>query len=357
MSDQTKRKIFFNYRRADNPDFVERIRDWFAWKYGRDSVFMDFDTIPPFTAFADFIREKVRECDLLVAIIGPEWSKLLSERMAMTDEEDYVQTEIRLALEEGKPIAPICIKKAIVPRVRDLPPQLRPMMDYHVAHLDAGKHFLDNIERILDGVEQQLTKLDALKVIAQVQQVEFDVFAAIQSYQDAADKEEWKKALDWIEKIRHSGFVPSFYPLEDYEQQARDALKMQQTEREYNIIRTMAQRATQKEARERVWAALETFWQTHPAYDPDNLTTQFRPKSIGIQLNDFGTARDSISVVKEFPELEQVLTGLDKIQPEIADAVFNFDTLEQIVEKLPRGDQSITIEEAQDMGIDFNLEA
>src|SRR5512145_1622371 len=142
----SKRRIFISYRRHDHPDFVERIRDWFLLRYGRDSVFMDFDNIPPFTRFADYIRQRVRECDVLIAIVGPSWMDTLREREQHADE-DYVRLEIRLALEEGKPIAPICIKGAAPPRVHDLPADLRPMLDYNVAFLNSGRDFLDNIER------------------------------------------------------------------------------------------------------------------------------------------------------------------------------------------------------------------
>jgi len=357
------RKIFFNYRRADNPDFVERIRDWFAWKYGRDSVFMDFDTIPPFTAFADFIREKVRECDLLVAIIGPQWLDILHDRLAHNDEEDYVQTEIRLALEEGKPIAPICIKKAAIPRARDLPPELRPMLEYHVAHLDSGKHFLDNIEMILEAVERELTKLDALKVMAKVQTVEFDVFAAIQNYQEAADRQDWKVALDWLACIRASDYVPAFYPLDDYEQQAREGLSLQEAERDYNIIRMMAARSSSgKEDPTRIWSALLTFWKAQPGYDPDNLAAQFRPASAMTRLSDSGDLVplddlfNASGVVGDLLTLDQalgegIISGLDTGTQPSGTAV---ETGIQLPPVFPS--QLLSFDEAQSLGLLPDLE-
>jgi hypothetical protein len=45
---------------------------------------------------------------------------------------------------------------------------------------------------ILEAVEP----LDAWKVMAHVQTVQFDVMKAIEYYQEAADKAEWKTALD-----------------------------------------------------------------------------------------------------------------------------------------------------------------
>lgn len=151
------RKIFISYRRDDHPDFVEHIRDWFMLHYGRENVFMDFDTIPPFARFADFIQEKVRESDVVIAIIGPRWMELMRDK-ATHFQDDYVRIEIGLALKEGKLVAPICIKGTLVPPAGDLPPDLRSMLDYNAAHLNSGTAFLDNIERIMNAVGQELAR-------------------------------------------------------------------------------------------------------------------------------------------------------------------------------------------------------
>lgn len=361
-----KRKIFISYRRADNPDFVERIRDWFAWKYGRDSVFMDFDTIPPFTPFADFIRDKVRECDLLVAIIGMDWVKTLQERVKHEDDEDYVRTEIRLALELKKPIAPICIKKAMTPNVRDLPPDLRPMLDYNSAHLDSGRHFLDNIEMILSAVEHQLERLDAWKVMAMVQTVQFDVMKAIQHYQDAADHANWAAALDWLSRIRESGFAPDWYPLDDYQQEAQEALRQQAAAEKYHFIRAMAERALRKPMeRDRVWLALESFWQTYPAYDPDNLAAEFRPVSeYDDDLEDYetlvftpiddprGGGFQSEADADWQPTLDlDVLDDLSDVDESAADDMFDPEQLAHVPAHLTSDTRTITLNEAEQAGI------
>lgn len=148
-------KIFISYRRADHADFVERIRDWFVVRYQRDHVFMDFDTIPPFVRFADFIRQKIHEADVVVAIIGPRWLEILQERLAH-DEEDFVPIELALALQAHKLVAPICIQDAPMPRRQDLPPDLQPLTDVNAVWLESGRQFLDNIERVMDALEQAL---------------------------------------------------------------------------------------------------------------------------------------------------------------------------------------------------------
>jgi hypothetical protein len=349
-----KRKIFISYRRADNPDFVERVRDWFAWKYGRDSVFMDFDTIPPFTPFADFIRDKVRECDLLIAIIGTDWTKTLNDRIKNADDEDYVRTEIRLALELKKPIAPICIKKAATPNARDLPPDLRPMLDYNSAYLDSGRHFLDNIEMILSAVEHQLERLDAWKVMAAVQTIQFDVMTAIQHYQDAADHDQWAAALDWLSRIRHSGFAPDWYPLDDYEREAQEALRLQAATEKYHFIRSMAERAIRKPSeRARVWNALESFWQTYSGYDPDDLASQFRPMpELEEDLEDYATlVLTPVEVQEPVPFDASLLDRLDSLDESAANDIFTPEHMAAVAANLDTDPRTISLTEAERAGI------
>ncbi len=149
-----ERKIFISYRRTDNPDFADRIRDWFIQRYGRDNVFMDFDSIPPGVRFADHIRSSMKQSDAVIAVIGPRWLELLQERAAKF-EEDYVRSELGLALELGKPITPICINGAPVPVRTSLPADLRPLLDYNIAFLDRS-NFYERIERIIAAVETSL---------------------------------------------------------------------------------------------------------------------------------------------------------------------------------------------------------
>src|SRR5262245_43154274 len=202
---QNQRKVFFNYRRSDNPDFVERIRDWFIRSYGRENVFMDFDNIPPFTRFSEFIREKVSECDVLIAIIGPTWLDALRQRIA-SGEEDYVRMEIVTALGQGRLVAPICIKGATVPVDRDLPPDLRPMLQQNVAFLDSGVAFLDNIETIMQGVENELVRreVDHIVPIETLVTAEFDLLGTIVHFHEAVDAKNWQRALDLLQRIRSS---------------------------------------------------------------------------------------------------------------------------------------------------------
>lgn len=144
-------KIFISYRRADNPCFAERIRDWFSLEYERENVFMDFDAIPPFVDFSAYILDQIRKVDVMLAIIGPQWMRILDERR-QSGETDYVRIEIATALKMGKLVAPILIDDTPVPDADDLPDDMREMMRFNAARLRGGRQFLDNIEVLIDAL-------------------------------------------------------------------------------------------------------------------------------------------------------------------------------------------------------------
>jgi hypothetical protein len=117
-------KLFINYRRADERIFVELLWTHFVNRYGLENVFMDFEGIPPFADFEMFIRQKVREVDVVAMMIGPQWTELRRAK-AKAGETDYVLIELEEALEHNKVIAPICIMNARVPDWTVLPDAMR----------------------------------------------------------------------------------------------------------------------------------------------------------------------------------------------------------------------------------------
>ncbi|MFW5690986.1 MAG: toll/interleukin-1 receptor domain-containing protein [Chloroflexota bacterium] len=159
----TELKIFISYRRADSPCFAERIRDWFMLAYERENVFMDFDAIPPFVRFEEYIIEQIRRVDVVLAIIGPKWMALLRERM-QSDDTDYVRIEIGMALKMGKLVAPILVDGARPPNPDDLPEDIRPMMRANAPTLNGGRQFLDNIERLVNALPLALDQHRRLQV-------------------------------------------------------------------------------------------------------------------------------------------------------------------------------------------------
>jgi hypothetical protein len=155
-------RTFISYRRQDNADFAERIRDKFVDRYGREYVFIDFDSIPPASKWKECIEREISNCQLFVIIIGPEWLNILKQKAA-SFVEDIVVYEIELAIQQNKVIAPICIKKAMPPSQLDLPPSIRSILNFNFAFLDSGQSFSSECENIIDAIEAQIkqpTKID-----------------------------------------------------------------------------------------------------------------------------------------------------------------------------------------------------
>jgi hypothetical protein len=62
-------KIFLSYRREDSADVVGRIFDHLERRFGRDSVFLDVDTIRYGDDFHRRVGEALDHTDVLLAII------------------------------------------------------------------------------------------------------------------------------------------------------------------------------------------------------------------------------------------------------------------------------------------------
>src|SRR5687768_5571947 len=73
-------KIFISYRRDDSAGYAGRLFDALTARFGTKSVFMDIDTIPPGKDFRKVIRDEVGVCDMVLVLIGKQWSGMVDSR-------------------------------------------------------------------------------------------------------------------------------------------------------------------------------------------------------------------------------------------------------------------------------------
>lgn len=123
-------KIFLSYRRQDRPAHAGRLYDRLVAEFGREQVFMDIDAIDLGVDFVDRINESVGSCDVLLALIGPEW---LSERM--NDPHDFVRLEVATALKRDVRVVPLLVDGAAMPSAEELPDDLRALVRRHALEL------------------------------------------------------------------------------------------------------------------------------------------------------------------------------------------------------------------------------
>ncbi|MBX3082260.1 MAG: SUMF1/EgtB/PvdO family nonheme iron enzyme [Anaerolineae bacterium] len=286
-------RLFVNYRRADDREFAETLRLQFMNRYGRENVFMDFDSLPNFTNFEEFIKRKVRECDALVMMIGAKWTDLLREKAAKGDP-DYVLIELEEALKHHKLIAPIRLRDASMPDPADIPDWLHPISKLNAPDISPGRHLIDDVTHIITDLEAELVRRGSTREVAnpesqtQIQSSPFQPLT-IQEMQSkirtAEVAKNWPEALIWIDQLRQSGHpIPPYYAVEldRREQTFRQRLHEEEDRRrrrevadyEFIFIRDMLEWGASKNT---IIAAVHGIWEIDQGYIPDDLAPHLRP--------------------------------------------------------------------------------
>jgi hypothetical protein len=153
--------IILSYRREDTELMVGRICDRLRDHYGRDSVMMDIDSIPYGLDFRKHIREALKRCDLMVAIIGPHWAATNEQGQSrLIDETDWIRIEIEAALAKDIPVIPVLVNGAPMPKPRELPETMQDLAFRQAAPLDMRRDFHSHMDRLI-GVMDELLKLKA----------------------------------------------------------------------------------------------------------------------------------------------------------------------------------------------------
>ena len=122
-------KVFVSYRRSDSIDICGRIYDRLVRDFGEPNVFKDVDNIPFGVDFVEYLDNKVKECTVLLAVIGPTWVTVTDEkgRSRLNDPNDFVRIEIEAALKRNILVVPVLVAGAEMPYFDDLPESLRPL--------------------------------------------------------------------------------------------------------------------------------------------------------------------------------------------------------------------------------------
>jgi nucleotide-binding STING sensor domain-containing protein/TIR domain-containing protein len=150
----TAYRFFICYRHDDNQDFVEHIRSGFTWHYGKDNVFMDYDSIPGGVDWRGYILEQIEHCDALIIIIGPDWIERIKKDPFRKD--DPVRIEIEEAFKQKKLVYPIYIKGAEVPDNNLIPDELKGILDIQGTFLKSGRDVTNRIVPMLKSIEDLL---------------------------------------------------------------------------------------------------------------------------------------------------------------------------------------------------------
>jgi TIR domain len=157
-------KVFISYRRDDSAGHAGRVHDRLEREFGRDLLFMDVDSVPLGVNFVAVLSEEVAKCDVLLAVIGPNWLNARDEdgSRRLDNPHDFVRVEIGAALQRSIPVIPILLDGAKVPKANQLPKELEELSlrnGLDVRHAS----FHNDVDRLIRGLKEQLPEADAEK--------------------------------------------------------------------------------------------------------------------------------------------------------------------------------------------------
>jgi hypothetical protein len=149
--------IFISYRRDDSAGHAGRIADHLERVFGRDRLFMDVDSIPLGKNFVKALSEEVGKCDVLLAIIGPNWLNASDNRgkRRLENPADFVRVEIAAALQRDVPVIPVLLDGAVIPDADQLPDDLKELPvrnGTYIRHASFG----GDIEKLIRGLKRHI---------------------------------------------------------------------------------------------------------------------------------------------------------------------------------------------------------
>ena len=152
----TNRLIFISYRRDDSADVTGRIYDRLTATFGRDAVFKDVDNIPFGVDFRQHLDHEVRQCQILLAIIGKDWLNANNEqgKRRLDNSADFVRIELESALKRNIPVIPILVSNAVMPAASQLPESLVDLAYRNGTIVGRDPDFHNHMDRLVNGIQQ-----------------------------------------------------------------------------------------------------------------------------------------------------------------------------------------------------------
>ena len=148
-------KIFISYRRQDSQHAVDRLQEFIKpyLKNPKRDLFVDVDNIPIGMDFEAHLQTKISQCHAVLAVIGPGWltAQAPNGKPRLDSPDDFVRTEIAAALQRGIPVVPVLLDGTPMPRVDQLPVDIRGLVTRHGAQFDR-KSFRADVDHIMSGL-------------------------------------------------------------------------------------------------------------------------------------------------------------------------------------------------------------
>ena len=153
-------RIFISYRREETAYPAGWLYDRLADHFGSSQVFKDVDSIELGDDFVEVITSAVGACDVLLAVIGPEWLTITDAhgRRRLDNPDDFVRLEIEAALSRRVRVIPILVDGASMPRADELPDSMAILERRQALELSPARFAFDT-GRLLKVLDRTLAEL------------------------------------------------------------------------------------------------------------------------------------------------------------------------------------------------------
>jgi TIR domain/WD40-like Beta Propeller Repeat len=152
-------RIFISYRRQETAYSASWLYDRLSAEFGGAQIFKDVDNLKPGDDFVDSIASAVASCDVLLALMGPNWANGIDGwgRRRIDDPADFVRLEVETALARDVRVIPLLIGDAQMPSRDDLPTGLAPLVRKHALELSPA-HFNRDAESLVAVLHEVLAE-------------------------------------------------------------------------------------------------------------------------------------------------------------------------------------------------------
>jgi hypothetical protein len=151
-------KIFVSYRREDNAQRAMNMAAILRVNFGKGNVFLDVEDIEigSLDGFPEIILKELKQSQLVLALISPEWLSALDVdyRRRIDSDKDWVQIELRTALKFGLPVIPVYVGGAEPLKESQLPEPLRKLATLQYYELrDNNHHWKDDVAALISHIK------------------------------------------------------------------------------------------------------------------------------------------------------------------------------------------------------------
>jgi hypothetical protein len=162
--------IFLSYRREDSQGSTGRLHDYLVGGvddqpgFADEQIFMDIDSGQLGRDYRKKIREAVASCDVLLAVIGRQWTTVRDKQgRRLNNPDDLVRLEIEAALERDIPVVPVLVDGAKLPSKKQVPESLVELVyrDAIALHATSWRHDVGRLLRSLKNDEEEKAKANA----------------------------------------------------------------------------------------------------------------------------------------------------------------------------------------------------